>query len=43
MALASARKRPELILPGVAVGMLGNAVGNYAGIAMAYAVKGMLG
>lgn len=43
MALASAQKRPDLILPGVAVGMLGNAVGNYAGIAMAYAVKGMLG
>lgn len=43
MALASARKRPELILPGVAVGMLGNAVGNYAGIAVAYAVRGMLG
>ncbi len=43
MALASARKRPELILPGVAVGMLGNAVGNYAGIAVAFAVRGMLG
>ena len=43
MALAGARRRPELILPGVAVGMLGNAVGNYAGIVIALAVRRMLG
>jgi uncharacterized membrane protein len=36
MALAGARRRPDLILPGVAVGMLGNAIGNYAGIGIAY-------
>lgn len=41
MALAGARRRPDLILPGVAVGMLGNAAGNYAGIAIAYLVRAM--
>lgn len=43
MALAGARRRTDLILPGVAVGMLGNAVGNYAGIAIAMATRTMLG
>ncbi len=43
MALAGARRRTELILPGVAVGMLGNALGNYAGIAIAYLARGLLG
>jgi uncharacterized membrane protein len=43
MSLAAARGRPDLILPGVAVGMLGNAAGNYAGIAMAYVARGLLG
>ena len=43
MALAGARRRTDLILPGVAVGMLGNAVGNYTGIAIAYATRVMLG
>jgi uncharacterized membrane protein len=43
MALAGSRRRPELILPGVAVGILGNAIGNYAGIAIAYATKSILG
>jgi uncharacterized membrane protein len=43
MALAGARRRTDLILPGVAVGMLGNAIGNYLGIAMAYASRGMFG
>lgn len=43
MALAGARRRADLILPGVAVGMLGNAVGNYAGIAIAYLARAMLG
>jgi uncharacterized membrane protein len=42
MALAGARRRTDLILPGVAVGMLGNAVGNYAGIAIAYASRSLL-
>jgi uncharacterized membrane protein len=43
MALAGSRRRTDLILPGVAVGMLGNAIGNYAGIAIAYAARAMLG
>jgi len=43
MALAGARKRTDLILPGVAVGLLGNALGNYAGIGIAYLARGMLG
>ena len=43
MALASARRRTDLILPGVAVGMLGNAIGNYVGIAIAYASRGLFG
>jgi uncharacterized membrane protein len=43
MALAGARRRTDLILPGVAVGMLGNAIGNYLGIAMAYASRGLAG
>ncbi len=43
MALSGARKRPDLILPGVAVGMLGNAIGNYAGIAIAYLSRALLG
>jgi len=40
---AGARRRTDLILLGVAVGMLGNAVGNYAGIAIAIATNIMLG
>ena len=43
MSLAAARRRPDLILPGVAVGMLGNALGNYAGIAIAYVSKSLIG
>ena len=43
MSLAAARRRPDLILPGVAVGMLGNAIGNYAGIAIAYLSKYLIG
>ncbi len=43
MALAGARRRPDLILPGVAVGMLGNAFGNYIGIAIAYLARSLLG
>jgi uncharacterized membrane protein len=43
MSLAAARRRPDLILPGVAAGMLGNAVGNYVGIAIAYLSRGLIG
>ena len=43
MALAGARRRPDLILPGVAVGILGNALGNYAGIAIAFLSRSLLG
>lgn len=42
MALAGARRRPDLILPGVAVGILGNAIGNYAGIAIAFLSRALL-
>ncbi|MBK5255044.1 MAG: DUF819 family protein [Vicinamibacteria bacterium] len=43
MALAGARRRPDLILPGFAVGMLGNALGNYAGMAIAYLTRTLVG
>ncbi len=43
MALASARGYADRLLPGVAVGLLGYAVGNYAGFAVAALVRGMLG
>ncbi|MEZ5290025.1 MAG: DUF819 family protein [Vicinamibacterales bacterium] len=43
MALAGARRRMDLILPAVAAGMLGNAFGNYAGIAVAQVVRGITG
>lgn len=43
MALASARGWASDLLPGVAVGLLGNAVGNYLGIAVAVVVRGWLG
>jgi hypothetical protein len=43
MSLAAARRRPDLILPGVAAGMLGNAAGNYVGIAIAYLSRGLIG
>ena len=42
MALASARGMPNLILSGVAVGMLGNALGNYCGLLIASLVRGAL-
>jgi uncharacterized membrane protein len=35
MAIAGARGTPELILPGVAVGLLGTALGNYVGLLVA--------
>lgn len=39
MALAVTWRRSELVLPSVAVGLLGYAVGNYAGLAVAYFVR----
>ena len=43
MALAIARRWPTLLLPGMAVGLLGYAVGNYLGIGVAYLMRGWLG
>jgi uncharacterized membrane protein len=43
MALATARGYADRLLPGVAVGLLGYAVGNYIGLGVAWAVRGMLG
>jgi len=43
MALASARGYTDRILPGVAVGLLGYAVGNYLGLGIANVMKGVLG
>lgn len=40
MALAGSRRRTDLILPGVVAGMLGNALGNYVGVAVAWIVRG---
>ena len=39
IALAVSRKRPELVLPGAMVGLLGYALGTYAGIAVAYLLR----
>ena len=43
MALASARGYTDRVLPGVAVGLLGYAVGNYLGFAVAAVLSGALG
>jgi len=43
MALASARGYTDSLLPGIAVGLLGYAVGNYAGFAIAALARMMLG
>jgi uncharacterized membrane protein len=43
LALAIARGRPGLALPGLMAGLLGYAVGNYAGLAAAWLVRGWLG
>ena len=43
IALATARGYPHLLLPGVAVGLLGYAAGNYLGLAVAGAIRGVLG
>lgn len=42
LALAVARKWPRLALPGIAVGLLGYAVGNYVGFGVAYLMRGLL-
>jgi len=43
MALASARGYMDRLLPGVAVGLMGYAVGNYLGFAVASLIRGWLG
>jgi uncharacterized membrane protein len=43
MAMAIARRWPALILPGMAVGLLGYAVGNYLGFGIAYLTRALLG
>ncbi|MCA9736194.1 MAG: DUF819 family protein [Gemmatimonadota bacterium] len=43
MALASARGYTDRLLPGVAVGLLGYAVGNYIGFAVASVMRGVIG
>jgi uncharacterized membrane protein len=43
MAIAVARRWPALALPGVAVGLLGYALGNYAGFGIAYLVRAFWG
>lgn len=43
LALAVSRGWPELALPGAMVGLLGYAVGNYAGLAVATAMRSLLG
>jgi hypothetical protein len=43
MALATAREYHDRLLPGVAVGLLGYAAGNYLGLAVAGVVRGMIG
>ena len=43
MALAGSRRRSDLILPGVIAGLLGYALGNYAGIGMAHFMRALIG
>lgn len=43
MAIAVARGWPSLVVPGVAVALLGYAVGNYLGLSVAYAVRAWIG
>jgi uncharacterized membrane protein len=43
MALATARGYTDCLLPGVAVGLLGYAAGNYAGFAVASIMRGVIG
>lgn len=41
LAVAVAREWPGLVLPGIIMGLLGYAVGNYAGLGVAYLVRGL--
>lgn len=43
MALATSRGWADLALPGLLVGLMGYAVGNYSGLAIAYTLRGLLG
>lgn len=43
MALATARGYSDRLLPGMAAGLLGYAVGNYSGLAIAALMRGILG
>ncbi|MFK7830173.1 MAG: DUF819 family protein [Congregibacter sp.] len=43
MAIAGARGTPHLILPGIAVGLLGTALGNYVGLLIAQLMKLSIG
>ena len=43
IALTVSRNWPNLMLPGVAVGLLGYAIGNYSGFGIAHAVRLILG
>ncbi len=43
IALATARGYTDRLLPGVAVGLLGYAVGNYLGLAVAVVLRGVIG
>jgi uncharacterized membrane protein len=43
LALAVGRDWKALVLPGAVVGLIGYAVGNYLGLAVAYAVRGWVG
>lgn len=43
IALATARGYTDRLLPGVAVGLLGYAAGNYAGLAVAAVMRGVIG
>lgn len=43
LAVAVSREWPGLVLPGIVVGLLGYAVGNYLGFGIAYLVRGLLG
>jgi uncharacterized membrane protein len=43
LALAMAREWPRLALPGVAVGLLGYAVGTYVGLGVAWLTRALIG
>jgi uncharacterized membrane protein len=43
IALAGARGYHDRLVPGVAVGLVGNAIGNYLGIAVGLFMRGLRG